>query len=100
MAVVNRWCPWWLAVDDFAPGNMYNTNTICRPLSLAEYQALPAALQPLMRHLCLEEKDTLQQPVLDRSQASADIYKTGINQRKENSDSLKELNSHIRVTQK
>ena len=31
VAVVNRWCPWWLSVDDFAPGDIVNTNRVCRP---------------------------------------------------------------------
>ena len=97
VAVVNRWCPWWLAVDDFAPGETYNTNMICRPLSLEEYRSLPTALQPLMRHLCPDEKDTLQQPVLDRSQAAANIDKEGIHQRKEDPESLGKSNSHIKV---
>ena len=70
---------------------------ICRPLSLEEYRSLPTALQPLMRHLCPDEKDTLQQPVLDRSQAAANIDKEGIHQRKEDPESLGKSNSHIKV---
>ena len=65
--MVNRWCPWWLFVDDYAPGGIYNM--VCRPLSHLEYLALPTDLQPLMRHLCPDEQDTLQQPVLDRAKA-------------------------------
>ena len=39
IAVVNRWCPWWLSVDDFAPHGI--DNSVCRPLSHSEYLALP-----------------------------------------------------------
>jgi len=59
VAVVNRWCPWWLSVDDFAPGDKFNAGIACRPLAHAEYLALPPDLQPLMRHLCPYERDTL-----------------------------------------
>ena len=65
IAVVNRWCPWWLAVDDYAPHGL--NNTVCQPLSRSEYLALPTDLQPLMRHLCPEEQETVQQPLLDRA---------------------------------
>ena len=50
VAVVNRWCPWWLSVDDYAPGGVFNT--VCRPLSRAEYRALPEDVQPFFRHVC------------------------------------------------
>jgi ectoine hydroxylase-related dioxygenase (phytanoyl-CoA dioxygenase family) len=97
VAVVNRWCPWWLAVDDFAPGEVYSTNMVCRPLSRAEYLALPADLQPFMRHLCPDEHDTLQQPVLDRAAAAGLRNQAGFKQLEENPDSLAQANAHIRV---
>jgi len=50
VTVVNRWCPWWLSVDDFAPGSRYNV--ICRPLSHSEYLALPTEL--VRHHLIVE----------------------------------------------
>jgi len=97
IAIVNRWAPWWLSVDDFAPGDKFNTNTVCQPLSHAEYLALPPDLQPLMRHLCPDEQDTLQQPVLDRAGAAAARARVGFKQLEENPDSLGEANAHIRV---
>ena len=93
--MVNRWCPWWLSVDDYAPGGTYNT--VCRPLSHAEYLNLPADLQPLMRHLCPDEQDTLQQPVLDRAHAASLRTRSGFRQLEENPDDLAQANAHIRV---
>ncbi len=80
VAVVTRWCPWWVSVDDFAPGDKYNVNMVCRPLSHAEYLDLPADLQPLLRHVCPEERDTLQQPVLDRAKAAGMRTREGFRQ--------------------
>ncbi|NKB72875.1 MAG: hypothetical protein GKR89_37880 [Candidatus Latescibacteria bacterium] len=97
IAVVNRWCPWWLAVDDYAPGGAFSTSIVCRPLSQAEYRALPADLQPYMRHLCPDEQDTLQQPVLDRAQAARDRNQLGFGKLEEDPDSLEGANDHIRV---
>ena len=97
VAVVNRWCPWWLSVDDYAPGDKYSVNIVCRPLSQAEYRDLPVDLQPLMRHLCPDERDTLQQPVLDRAGAADLRNQLGYRQLEENADSLAEANAHIRV---
>ena len=96
IAVVNRWCPWWLAVDDFAPEGKFNT--ICRPLAHSEYLALPTALQPLMRHLCADEKDTLQQPVLDRAHAAGLRTQAGFQKLAENPEDLSDANAHIRVS--
>ena len=39
IAVVNRWCPWWLSVDDFAPGDRFTP-------SIALPARGPAALAP------------------------------------------------------
>jgi hypothetical protein len=97
VAVVNRWCPWWLAVDDYAPGNTYSTNMVCRPLSHTEYLALPTDLQPLMRHLCPNEQDTLQEPVLKRAHAASLRTQAGFRQLEENPDALSQANAHIRV---
>ena len=95
VAVVNRWCPWWMSVDDYAPGGTFNT--VCRPLSHGEYQALPADLQPLMRHLCPDELDAMQQPVLDRAKAAAMRTRWGYRQLEENPEGLADANAHIRV---
>ena len=95
VAVVNRWCPWWLSVDDYAPGSRYNM--VCRPISHTEYLALPTELQPLVRHLCPDEPDAIQQPVLDRAKAASLRTRWGFRQLEENSDSLTQANAHIRV---
>ena len=97
IAVVNRWCPWWLSVDDYAPGEKYSPGASCRPLNHAEYLALPRDLQPLMRHLCPDEQDTLQQPVLDRAGAAGERTDSGFQQLRETPDSLAAANEHIRV---
>ena len=97
IAVVNRWCPWWLSVDDFAPGDRYNTNSVCRPLTHAEYRALPAALQPMLRHVCPEERDTLQPPVLERAVAAEAHARAGFRQQEEDPESMAGANAHVRV---
>ena len=95
VAVVNRWCPWWLSVDDYAPGSVFNT--VCRPLSQAEFRALPSDVQPFFRHVCPDEHDTLQQPVLDRAGAAARRNRYGYQQLETNPDSLATANQHIHV---
>ncbi len=97
VAIVNRWAPWWLAVDDYAPGNVYSTNMVCRPLAHDEYLALPKDLQPLMRHLCPDEHDTLQEPVLERAKESGLRAQSCFQQLEEDPDSLADANAHIRV---
>ena len=86
VAVVSRWCPWWLSVDDYAPGRRYNM--VCRPLSHSEYLAWLTELQPLMRYLCSDEPDVIQQPVLDRAKAASLRTQRGFRQLEENLDSL------------
>ena len=95
VAIVNRWCPWWLAVDDYAPGGVLNT--VCRPITLAEYRALPHALQPFMSHLCPEVEDSLQQPVLDRARAAGLRNRWGFEQLRTNPEGVADGNAHIRV---
>ena len=95
VAVVNRWCPWWLSVDDFAPGGVLNT--VCRPLSLAEYRALPEDVRPFFRHVCPDVHDTLQQPVLDRAAAAARRNRYGFEQLEKHPDTVAGANDHIRV---
>ena len=97
VAVVNRWCPWWLSVDDFAPGDIVNTNIVCRPLSHAEFLELPTDLQPLLRHLCPDERDTLQPPVLERAGAAAQRTRWGFEQLAEDAEDRTKANAHIRV---
>ena len=95
VAVVNRWCPWWLSVDDYAPRGV--ENAVCRPLSHDEYRALPVDVQPLMRHLCPDEQDTLQQPVLDRAWIAHQRTLLGLEKMEENPESLADANAHISV---
>ena len=84
-----------MSVDDYAPGGRYNL--VCRPLSHAEYLDLPADLQPLLRHLCPDERDALQQPVLDRADAAGLRTQSGFRQLEEKPDDLAAANAHIRV---
>ena len=97
VAMVTRWCPWWLSVDDFAPGDTYSTNIVCRPLSRSEYLSLPSDLQPMMRHLCPCEQDTLQQAVLDRSEAADSQNQRGFRLLEDDPDGLAQVNAHIQV---
>ena len=95
VAVVNRWYPWWLSIDDYAPGSRYNV--VCRPLSHAEYLALPKDLQPLMSHLCPDVPQAIQKPLLERAKAASIRTQEGYIQLKENPDSISQANAHIRV---
>lgn len=95
VAVVNRWCPWWLSVDDYAPGGVFNT--VCRPLSLAEYSALPEDVQPFFRHVCPDVHDTLHPAVLDRAAAAARRNRYGFEQLEKHADTVADANEHIRV---
>ncbi len=95
VAVVNRWSPWWVSVNDYAPGSLIDT--VCRPLSQAEFDALPRDLKPLMRHLCPTEKDSLQQPVLDRAQAAREQDRWGYRLLEEHPEKVADANSHIHV---
>jgi len=49
-------------------------------MSLEEWEALPLALQPLVRHLCPDAEDKAQQALLDRSQAASDRTTWGFQQ--------------------
>ena len=95
VAVVNRWAPWWLAVDDYAPGGWFDT--VCRPLTVSEYEALPVALQPYLRHCCPDVPDSLQQPVLDRARAAAERYRWGFEQLRTRPDDIADDNAHVNV---
>jgi ectoine hydroxylase-related dioxygenase (phytanoyl-CoA dioxygenase family) len=95
VSVINRWCPWWLSIDDYAPGSRYNV--VCRPLSHSEYLALPTDLQPLMRHLCPDEREVIQPPILDRAKATALQTQWGYRQLEKNLDNQAQANKHIRV---
>ena len=95
IAVVNRWSPWWIAVDDYAPGGV--VNTVCRPLSQREYDALPEDLKPMMRHLCPTEKDTLQQLALDKAEAAKKQAFWGFDLLDSHPEKVASANKHIEV---
>ena len=98
VAVVNRWCPWWLSINEYAPKSRYNN--VCRPLSHSEFLALPKELKPLMRHLCPKEIDTIQKPMLDYAKAAAERTRWAYQQLKKNSYNLARANNNIRVSVK
>ena len=95
VAIVNRWCPWWVSVDDYAPEGSFNT--VCRPLDQSEFDTLPDTLKPYLRHVCPTEADSLQQPVLDRAQAAAERNQWGFRFLAEHPDEVAEGNKNIRV---
>ena len=95
IAVINRWCPWWLSIDDYAPGSRYNS--VCRPLSHSEYLALPKDLQPLMKHLCSDEQEMIQEPILKRSKEASKQVENEFRARSKNPHSQLRLNEHIHV---
>lgn len=73
LAVINRWHPWWLELDNYAPNS--RLNIMCRPLSNKDFNKLPKALKPLMIHLCNNKKESIQEPILKRCKASANLCK-------------------------
>ena len=90
MAMVNRWAPWWLSVQDIGGGHIGYMNT-------EEFEALPADLQPLVRHLCPEVEDTAQEPMVERAKAAGDRAGWGFAQQEEDPASVYTQNSHVRV---
>ena len=68
VAVVNRWAPWWLAADDYAPDSRFNV--VCKPINKFEFKNLPKKLQPLMQHLCADLKEYLNEKLIKRSATS------------------------------
>ena len=90
MAMVNRWAPWWLSVQDFGGGNLGF-------LGREELEALPKALQPLLRHLCLDEEDTAQPEMLARAQAASDRTTWGFKEQNQSPDTVMHANVHVHV---
>ena len=95
VAVVNRWCPWWLSIDEFAPKSRFNN--VCRPISKSEYLNLPKNLKPLMRHLCYEELDTFHKPLLKKAKAAAERTRWAYQKLKKNPYGLSNINSKIKI---
>ena len=50
-----------------------------------------------MRHVCPDERDTLQQPVLDRANAAGRQNRLGFEKLEEGAEGLVNANAHIRV---
>ena len=95
VAVVSRWCPWWLSANEFAPKSRFNI--VCRPISKKEYQSLPKNLQPLMKHLCSKEDNTIQKKVLDSSKAAVNRTRWAHKLLKQNKVDLKKANDNIKI---
>lgn len=83
VAVVSRWCPWWLSVREFG---------VDAGLSLDEYSALPVALQPFVRHMCEEVQDVIQDEGQEAAVAAAVHMANGF------VDEGGSSNAHVQVT--
>lgn len=68
IAVVNRWSPWWMSINEYAYDCI--TNVICRPLSKREFKKMPKKLQPFMVHLIPDLKENLTKEIINRSYLS------------------------------
>ena len=95
VAVVSRWCPWWLSIDEFAPKSRFNI--VCRPLNKREFLKLPKKLQPYMKHLCHEKLNTIQKPILEFSKAAANHTRWAHKQLKKKNFNLKSANNEIKI---
>ena len=95
VAVVSRWCPWWLSIDEFAPKSRFNI--VCRPLNKSEFLKLPKKLQPYMKHLCYEKLNTIQKPILEFSKAAANHTRWAHKQLKKKNFNLKSANNEIKI---
>jgi len=95
VAVVSRWCPWWLSADEFAPKSRFNIT--CRPISRSEFNSLPSKLKPIMKHLCSKESSIIQKTVLRKSEYA--VKKTRLDHKllKQNKVDLKKANDSIRI---
>jgi ectoine hydroxylase-related dioxygenase (phytanoyl-CoA dioxygenase family) len=96
VAVVSRWCPWWLSIDEFAPKSRFNI--VCRPLGQSEFLKLPKNLQPLMRHLCHKELNTIQKSLLNQSKAAAKRTRWAHKKLKNKNFDLRTANDNIEVS--
>jgi ectoine hydroxylase-related dioxygenase (phytanoyl-CoA dioxygenase family) len=73
VAVVTRWNPWWMAVDDYAPNSMFNVS--CRPIPFCEFQKLPTTLKPYLKHLCRDIPQTIDPRILNRAERASNYLK-------------------------
>lgn len=74
IAVVNRWSPWWMSINEYAYDCI--TNVICRPLSKKEFKKIPKKLQQFMVHLVPDLKENLKKEIVERSYLSIKNSKT------------------------
>ena len=98
VAVVNRWCPWWLSVNDYAQQSRFNV--VCRPLSKKEFKFLPKKLKPLMKHLCPEENDTIQKPLLNKSNLAVKRTRWAYKLLRKKFNKLSYVNKKIKIFEK
>ena len=78
VAVVTRWAPWWLSINEFGSAVGTDGKSHGRvPLTTQEWEALPPAVQPLFRHLAVGVKDELQALNIQRSRDSDAVVKRG-----------------------
>jgi hypothetical protein len=89
VAMVCRYAPWWLSVQEFS-GNQVGY------ISLADWRALPLALQPLLRHCVHGEDPAAEEEVLadviqpHKQELTAPFANTGLE--RERSD---DANAHV-----
>ena len=89
VAMVNCWAPWWLSVQDIGGGHVGYK-------SKGEWEALPASVQPLVKHLCPDVEDSAQQEMLDRAEAANVRTGWGFAQQGEDPNVF-ESNAHVQV---
>ena len=73
IAIVNRWSPWWMSVNDYAYNSI--TNIVCRPMNYKEYKKIPNNLKLFFQHLCPEIEENIQRPIILRSKKSIEKVK-------------------------
>ena len=93
IAVVSRWTPWWMNIQDFGAGS--HLNVVCRPLDERDFESLPDIIKPYIMHLRNYAPRELQKSILDLGARAAEKMRIdhGIFIRNSNKpDVLKSLN--------
>ena len=98
VAVVNRWCPWWLSTNDYAGKSRFNI--VCRPLSKKEFFNLPKKLRPFMRHLCPHVVDEIHSSLLYKSKKAVDRTRWAYKLLKRKPYGLSKANKNIKLSSK
>ena len=93
---VNRWTPWWIHNLSPSPETDFQGPPTTGYFTRQEFEALPAALQPLVRHLCVELVDRLQPALMARAEAASQVNAAGFARVGE--PGLKHANAEIRVS--